>query len=160
MKALVVYYSQTGNTEKVAHTLAKKLENEGIDLKIVSIERSRERSYEENVEDAKEEARAEIEPVITDLSDFDIFFIGTPVWCGKPATPVNAFMEKCERLDGTRMVPFLTHGGGGPGMTFDRIKDELEPKGGNFVEELSLSSKEVDDKAGKEKVEKLISRLV
>ncbi len=160
MKALLVYYSQTGNTEKVAHTLAEKLENKGIDLKTISIERSRERSYEENVEDAKEEASAEIEPLITDMCDFDILFIGTPVWCGKPATPVNAIMEKCEGLDDTKIVPFLTHGGGGPGMTFDKMKDELEPKGGNVVEELSLSSKEVDSKTRKEKVEELISTVV
>ncbi|MEF8835433.1 MAG: flavodoxin [Candidatus Thermoplasmatota archaeon] len=160
MKTLLVYYSQTGNTEKVAKMLAKKLENEGIDLKTVFIERSRERSYEENVEDAKKEARAEIEPVIKNLSEFEILFIGTPVWCGKPATPVNAFMEKCERLDGTKIIPFLTHGGGGPGMTFDKIRDELEPKGGNVVEELALSSKEVDSKTGKGKVEDLVSRLV
>lgn len=87
-------------------------------------------------------------------------FIGTPVWCGKPATPVNAYMDRCKNLEDTMIVPFLTHGGGGPGMTFDKIRDELEPKGGNFVEELSLSSKEVDSKTGKEKVEKVISNVM
>ncbi len=160
MNAIVVYYSQTGNTEKVAKEIASTLDENGIDVKTVSIERSRERSYEQNVEDAKEEEKAEIERIKKDLSDFDILFIGTPVWCGKPATPVNAYMDQCEELDGTKIVSFVTHGGGGPSMTFDKIRDELEPKGGNVVEELSLSSEEVGTNVEKEKVEEIISRLV
>jgi len=160
MKAIVVYYSQTGNTEKVTKEIAGKLDSEGIDVKTVSIERSRKRTYEENVEDAKKEEKAEIEEARTDLSDFDVLFIGTPVWCGKPATPVNAYMDQCEGLDGTKIVSFLTHGGGGPSMTFDKIKDELEPKGGNVVEELSLSSEHVGTEVEKEKIEDIISRLV
>ncbi|MFW5952812.1 MAG: flavodoxin family protein [Candidatus Natronoplasma sp.] len=160
MKAIIVYYSQTGNTEKVAKEIGKILDSEEIDVRTLSIERSRTRTYDQNVEDAKKEEKAKIEEAQTDLSDFDMLFIGTPVWCGKPATPVNAYVNQCERLDGIDIIPFLTHGGGGPSMTFDKIKNELEPKGGNVVEELSLSSKEVDTKAGKEKVEELISRLV
>lgn len=157
---MVAYYSQTGNTEKVAKMLVKALESRDIDVKRLSIERSQERTYEENVEDAKEEKMAEIESVKTDMSDFDILFIGTPVWCGKPATPINTFMDQCEGLDGTKIVSFLTHGGGGPSMTFDMIKDELETKGGEIIEELSLSSEDVGTKVEKEKVEELISRLV
>ncbi len=160
MKAIVVYYSQTGNTEKVAKDIASTLDKKGIDVKTVSIERSRDRSYEENVEDAKKEEKAKIKEARTDLSDFDVLFIGTPVWCGKPATPVNAFMDQCEGLDGTKIIPFVTHGGGGPSMTFEKIKDELEPKGGNVVEELSLNSEEVGTKAEKEKVDDLITHLV
>ncbi len=160
MKAIVVYYSQTGNTEKVAKKIAGTLDKKGIDVKTVSIERSRERSYEENVEDAKKEEKAEIEGTKTDLSDFDMLFIGTPVWCGKPATPVNAYMDQCEGLDGTKIVSFVTHGGGGPSMTFDKIKDKLEPKGGNVVEELSLSSEEVGTEVEKEKIDDHITQLV
>jgi len=160
MKAMVVYYSQTGNTEKVAKEIAKTLDNKGADVKTVSIERSLEKSYEENVEDAKKEEKARIEEARTDLSDFDLLFIGTPVWCGKPATPVNTYMDQCGRLDGMKIVPFLTHGGGGPSMTFDKIRDELEPKGGEVIEELSLSSDEIATNIEKEKLEEIISRLV
>lgn len=160
MKAILAYYSQTGNTEKVAKRIVNTIQSKSIDVKTLSIERSQERSYEENVEDAKEEKLAEIETVKTDMSDFDILFLGTPVWCGKPATPINTFMDQCEGLNGTKIVSFVTHGGGGPSMTFDMIKNKLETKGGNVVEELSLSSEEVSTKTEKEKVEELISRLV
>ncbi len=160
MKAIVVYFSQTGNTEKVAKEIARTLDRNGIDVKTLSIERSRKRTYEENVEDAKKEEKAKIEEVNTDLSDFDMLFIGTPVWCGKPATPINAYMDQCEGLEGIEIIPFLTHGGGGPAMTFDIIEDELIPKGGTVIEKLSLSSEEVGSEDEKEKVEELISRLV
>jgi len=160
MKAMVVYYSQTGNTEKVAKEITRKLDSHGIDVKTVSIERSRKRTYEENVEDAKKEEKAKIEEAKTDLSDFDMLFIGTPVWCGKPATPINAYMDQCEGLEEIKLIPFLTHGGGGPAMTFDMIEDELAPKGATVIEKLSLSSEEVGDEVGKEKVEELINRLV
>jgi len=160
MKVIVVYYSQTGNTEKVAKDIARKLDSHGIDVKTVSIERSRKRTYEENVDDAKKEEKAKIEEAKTDLGDFDMLFIGTPVWCGKPATPINAYMDQCEGLEGIKLIPFLTHGGGGPAMTFDMIEDELGPKGATFIEKLSLSSEEVGDEVGKEKVEELINRLV
>lgn len=159
MKTAVVYYSQTGNTEKTAQKISRRLESKGHDVKIISIERCSEGSYEENVEDAKEEETVEIEPIRTDMSEFDLLFIGTPVWCGKPATPVNTFLEECEGLKNTDHVPFVTHGGGGPGLTFDKIEEKLGSKGSRQIDSLSLRSKEVGKDPGDEKIEKLLDRL-
>ncbi|MFP4002064.1 MAG: flavodoxin family protein [Thermoplasmata archaeon] len=57
MKALIVYYSQTGNTEKAAEMLAENLGSQNVQVEKIFIERSKERSYEENVEEAKKKRR-------------------------------------------------------------------------------------------------------
>lgn len=160
MKAILVYYSQTGNTEKTANLLTESIEKKDIKVTKVSLERSEESSYEEDVEDAKKEALAEIKTTKTDLSEYDLLLIGTPVWCGKPATPVNTFMEKCEGLEGMKIATFLTHGGGGSAMTFDKIEDELGPKGGEFVGRLELSSDEIENEVCRKKIEEFVSIIL
>ncbi len=159
MKTAVVYYSQTGNTEKAAREISNKLESRRHEIDLISIERSSEKSYEENVKDAKKEKKVEIEPIKTDMSKFDLLFIGTPVWCGKPATPVNTFLDKSEGLNETHLVPFVTHGGGGPALTFDRIEEKLGPKGADQIDDLSLRSKEVGTESAGKKIGELLDRL-
>ncbi len=160
MKAAVVYYSETGNTEKVAKRITDTLRREGVEAELLSVEMSDERSYEENVEEAKREKKVKIEPVKTDLSDFDLLFIGSPVWCGKPATPINTYMEKCEGLNNLKIICFITHGGGGPGKTFEIIETDLVPKGGKIVDTLSIASDGVDDNVEEEKIESVMSRWI
>ena len=54
----------------------------------------------------------EIQPIKADLSQFDIIFLGYPVWFGTYAPPVNAFLSQTD-LSGKKIVPFCTFGSGG-----------------------------------------------
>lgn len=149
MKALVIYYSQTGNTKEVAKNIACGLGETDVETKLVPIERSQKKDYSTNVEEAKRGVEAKIEPTETDLSEYELVCLGTPIWSSAPATPVNGYLAKCEGVEGTDILCFATHGGGGPGDTFKLMKSKLEGKGGKVLSTFALSSKEVSTKKGK-----------
>ena len=159
MKAVVIYYSKTGNTEKVAKKITELFKNIDADAECVSIDRSERRTYEDDVKEAKRGVKAKIESIMTDLSKVDLLFIGSPVWCGKPATPINTYMDQCEGLNSVNIVCFVTHGGGGPGNTFDIMKTKLGSKGGEIVGTLSISSNEIDEYLFTKEVKEVISKL-
>ena len=46
--------------------------------------------------------------------DYDVVFVGTPIWCGTIAPPVAAFLAKY-KLAGKVVAPFYSHCGGGLG---------------------------------------------
>ena len=70
-----------------------------------------------------------------DIADYDIIFLGSPIWSGTIAPPVKAFLSGHD-LSGKQVVPFVTHGGGGAGSSFTDMK-KLAPRAG-FSKGLSL----------------------
>lgn len=150
MRAVVVYYSQTGRTEEMAENIAEGIRDRGVETDVVSIERSEEKSYRTNVEEAKKLVEAEIEPTKTDLSEYDFICIGTPVWSSAPATPVNGYLAEVRGVEGKKILCFATHGGGGPGDTFEIMK-KLEKMGGKVVDTVAIPSGKVGAERGRKR---------
>jgi flavodoxin len=98
-KILVVYYSRTGTTARVADMLGAEL---GAD-----VERIREpgkhasrlgaRGYVRSLLDVMRHHRVEVMPPTHTLHDYDIVVIGTPVWAGSPCAPVQAWLQENSR---------------------------------------------------------------
>ena len=112
-KKLVVYYSQTSNTQKVATEIATRID---ADLaEIVPVE-PYENDFEATVARGKKELDEgifpEIKPLDFNVADYDIIFIGYPVWFGTYAPPVGTFLKQVD-LSGKQVVPFCTFGSGG-----------------------------------------------
>lgn len=103
MKALIVYWSGTGNTEKVAKAIKKGLEKEGIAVT------------------CKRPSEAEGE----DLFDYDLICVGSPVHSWLPAEPIFNYIKKkrqearnkgleklgSPRVPGKRAIVFCTYSG-------------------------------------------------
>ncbi|MGM9847114.1 MAG: flavodoxin [Muribaculaceae bacterium] len=116
-KVLVVYFSATGTTKNVAEKLAK-VSNAGI-CEIVPVQpytsadlnwhNSRSRS---SVEMNTPESRPEIKAVGVNVQDYDVIFLGYPIWWDLAPRPVNTFIES-NNLDGKTVIPFATSGGSG-----------------------------------------------
>lgn len=122
MKALIVYYSHSGNTGKIANMIQRKIGGDLLEIKpIVPYPVF----YDEVVAQAKREIRAGFVPEIqkpdVELSKYDIIFVGTPNWWSTMAPPVAAFL-KSQDLSGKTVAVFCTHGGGGIG----RVKSDIE----------------------------------
>ncbi|SCM79183.1 Flavodoxin [uncultured Sporomusa sp.] len=114
-KILIVYYSHSGNTRK----LAKLIEQEtGGTLCELVPERAYPADYNTVVEQAKKEIQAgfrpELKTKVKDIAAYDTVFVGTPNWWSTMAPPVATFLERYD-LSGKKVVPFCTHGGGGSG---------------------------------------------
>ena len=116
-KVLIAYYSYSGNTEKVA----EKIQNitKGDIFEIVP-KKAYSKNYDEVVALAQEEKQKDVRPELVDngnVKDYDIIFVGTPVWWYTMASPVRTFLSK-NNFTGKTIVPFCTHGGGGASSTY------------------------------------------
>jgi hypothetical protein len=92
-KILVVYYSRTGNTEKVAKDIAA-----GLNAVLEKIDDNQKRSGVFGFLSSGREAAAKklikILPSRNDPKKFDIVIIGTPVWAGEISSPVRAYVTE------------------------------------------------------------------
>ena len=117
-KTLVAYYSLTGNTQKAAEAVAKAT---GADIYQIELVTPYPAEYKDQVELAKKELAEGIMPPIKpwpeNITEYDVVFIGSPVWLGTMSTPVRTFLATGV-LKGKTVIPFVTHGGGGADNCF------------------------------------------
>ena len=105
-KILVAYFSWSGNTKDAAQYIAQKLGADEFEIK-------REKPYPTEYEPCREEAHAEIgsRPAIVgkveNMEQFDVVFIGLPVWAGTAPMPVFTFLEQYD-FAGKTVIPFCT----------------------------------------------------
>ena len=112
-KMLVVYYSQTSNTKAVAEEIAKRL---SADIEEIIAAQPYDGDFQATIERGKQERDEgilpEIKPLTKDVAQYDVIFIGFPVWFGTYAPPVATFLDQVD-LSGKKIVPFCTFGSGG-----------------------------------------------
>lgn len=120
MKTLILFYSYSGNTRKVAEIIAAKL---GCDLAEIETVKPYPSNYNAVVEQAKHEVKSGFEPETRPLSlnpdDYDTIILGTPAWWYTFAPPLKTALS-AYNWNGKTVYPFVTHGGG-PGATLKNI---------------------------------------
>lgn len=121
MKKLVAYFSATGTTEKTAKALAHAV---GADLfKIVPETPYTDADldwHDEGSRSSREMADKTSRPAVAsqveNMDDYDVVFVGFPIWWYVAPTIVNTFLEQYD-LSGKTVVPFATSGSSGMGET-------------------------------------------
>ncbi|MFW9835714.1 MAG: flavodoxin [Candidatus Thorarchaeota archaeon] len=110
---LIAYYSHSGNTKEIAEQI-----NELVGGTIFRIEPVDEypRSYQEVLKVSKVEIDNGIKPSlkkkVENFERFGMIFVGSPNWYSTIAPPVATFLSDYD-LSGKKVIPFVTHGGGG-----------------------------------------------
>ena len=126
-KALVLYYSQTGNTKIVATEIAHQL---GADIEeiipIQPYDGDFQATIERSMQEREQGITPEIQPIKAEMDKYDLVFIGYPVWFGTYAPPVATFLNQVD-LSGKKIVPFCTFGSGGLESSAKDLT-EAEPK--------------------------------
>lgn len=125
-KSLVVYFSWSGNTEKVA----KSIQNQtGSDIFEIVPKTPYSTDYNTVVDNAKAEqqknARPEIKDSIPNIADYDTVYVGFPNWWGDMPMILYTFFDTYN-LSGKTVALFCTSGGSGLSNTVNEVK-ELEP---------------------------------
>ena len=112
-KVLVLYYSQTSNTKTVATEIATRL-NADIEeiVPVQPYDGEFEATIQRCMKEREEGIVPELKPLTSNLADYDVIFLGYPVWFGTFAPPVGAFLSQVD-LSGKKVVPFCTFGSGG-----------------------------------------------
>ena len=123
MKNLIIYYSYTGNTKKIANIIKDKLPNS--DIAEIKTKIPYSSDYNSVVSQGKKEVKKgfmpEILPIDIDINNYENIIIGSPVWWYTFAPAVLTFLNNYN-LSGKKIYPFITNGGW-IGHTFDDIKN-------------------------------------
>lgn len=120
-RILVAYFSATNTTEGVAEHIANGL---GADLYEIVPEEpytDADLNYNDNnsrstIEMNDPAARPAISGSVENMEQYDIVFIGYPIWWGDAPRIVNTFVESYD-FSGKTMIPFCTSGGSGIGSS-------------------------------------------
>jgi len=116
MKTLIVYYSRTGATKKLAGFLAEKLGAESEEIKD-TVKRAGVTGYLLAGRDASLRRLTKLETIKNNPADFDLVIIGTPIWAFNMSAPIRTYLT--EQKDKFKRVAFFcTMGGSGDEKAF------------------------------------------
>lgn len=132
-KALVLFWTKNGNTEKVARCIYDTLRNAGMEASLTRIDKDLEVEY----------------------LDYNLIFLGAPVYENLSPKPVLSFLYKNRRREGVVLlasapevpgvaaVPFCTYGGGHTGYNeaepmLKHIGQYLEHEGIRVVDHIAV----------------------
>ncbi len=134
-RAMVVYYSCSGNTKKTAEFLkdkiTRKFQTEVLELKPAD----ESRFFLSQCVRAFRKVKAKFtQDMITDLKDYDLIAFGTPVWAFGMAPAMRAYLDKCSGLAGKKIILFSTYGSGvGKDKCLQEMATVVKAKGADEV---------------------------
>ena len=108
-KVLVVYYSLSGHTKEIAEIISQKT---GADLYEIEVSPKIEQNalmYMKVKKQLQEKKYPKLAKPLPDFSQYDMIFVGAPVWWYTIATPGFAFLQEAD-FAGKKVVPFSTQG--------------------------------------------------
>lgn len=120
MKSLVSYYSRTNITKKLAEDIASKVDAD-IEQIIPKKDYQGKIGYARGGKDAIQEKIIGLEALKFDPADYDVVYLGTPVWAGKSSTPLISYIKKNEgKFNSVKF--FATAGSRGFESTFEQLE--------------------------------------
>ena len=124
-KQLVLYYSETGTTKTVAQELQKQL---GADIEEIEAVVPYSGNFQETIQRGQREMQSgempAIKPLKKKIANYDIIFLGYPIWFGTYANPIITLVKE-QDFAGKTIVPFCTFGSGGLNTSSDALKKAL-----------------------------------
>ena len=125
-KVLVAYFSATNTTEGVAEHIANGLNADIYEIVPETPYTAADLNYNDNnsrstIEMNDPNSRPAISGSVENMGQYDIVFIGYPIWWGEAPRIVSTFMESYD-FSGKTIVPFCTSGGSGIGSSGSNLE--------------------------------------
>lgn len=148
---LVAYFSRTGNTEKIAKYIVNSANADTFVINASVPYTDEDISYNNsscraNLEQKDKNARPEIAETIENMDNYDVIFLGYPIWWGEEPRIIDTFLESYD-FSGKTVIPFCTSGGSGISTSEKNIGELVtigkQLEGKRFSS--SASEQEVDD---------------
>ena len=160
-KSVVVYFSQTGTTKKLAGVLKQAVNADEIELRLVTPYPS---TYDSTIAAVGAQRESKQWPALEnaklDLAKYDTVYLGYPIMFGSFAPPIYTFLDSND-LSGKVVVPFCTFGSGGRKVSAAELKT-LEPNA-NVTLAMGVSNKRMSrddgDSIAKVEVETFLANL-
>lgn len=105
-KILIAYFSYSGTTKNIAVALSEKTAG---DLFEIATQDGYSDVYKESNREIRKNERPVLNNTVDNMEEYDIVFVGYPVWWHATPAPVNTFLESYD-LTGKLIIPFCTSG--------------------------------------------------
>ncbi len=161
MKKLVVFYSFDGNTRLIAQKVAETAEADLLELK--PKKEIKTHGFMKFLWGGRQvvlKKKPKLHPFDKNPEEYDLLFIGTPVWAWSYTPPLGTFFSTVD-LSGKKIALFYCHGGQ-MGQTQEKMKEQLT---GNeiigaidFLEPLK-KKREESVKRAREWVEEILAKI-
>lgn len=135
MKSLVVYYSRTNTTRKLAEKIAGEINADIEEIK-PKVNYQGKIGYVRGGKDAMSEKIIDLEELKYNPEDYDVVYIGGPVWASKAANPLISYLNQNSF---SNVKFFLTAGKSG----FESSFKQMEKYSTKPLKTLALTTKEV-----------------
>ena len=160
-KSVVIYYSQTGATKKLANIFKQAVNADEVELKMVNAYPS---TYDSTIAAVKAQRESKQWPALAqaklDLAKYDTVYLGYPIMFGTFTPPIYTFLDSND-FSGKVVVPFCTYGSGGRKASAGELKT-LEPNA-NVTLAMGISNKRITaangDSVAKAEVESFLANL-
>lgn len=111
MKILIIYYSLEGNTRFIAEAIAKEIHADLLELKVKNeINTKGFMKYIWGGKQVIQKEQPELVPININLDNYDLIFIGTPVWAFNFTPAIRTFLNSFTLKD-KKIALFCTHEG-------------------------------------------------
>ncbi len=148
---LVVYFSNTGNTESIAESIVSAMGADVYEIEAEQPYTDEDLNYNDSstratVEQNDPTARPEIENLPESIDEYETIYLGYPIWWGQAPKIIYTFLENYD-FTGKTIIPFCTSGSSGIGSSDDNLHSAAS--GANWADGRrfsgSASSSEVSD---------------
>ncbi|MCM8767264.1 MAG: NAD(P)H-dependent oxidoreductase [Candidatus Omnitrophica bacterium] len=161
MRIIIVYFSLTGKTKKLAVNIYRFLKERNLDVSLFELEeKKKESNFFKNCIRAITGKDSEIEK-IPNLENYDLIFIGTPIWVGRVTPYVKSFLESVELKD-KKVFLFTTYGSGFmKNKAMRKFIESIEMKEGKVIGKIEIKGNRVEENIDyvKQEIEKCLREL-
>lgn len=149
MKTLVAYFSATGTTRQAAERIAKVTKGTLYEIEPQQPYTAADLNWNDNesranIETKDKKTRPGIKTLSVNIADYDVVYVGFPIWWYTCPTLINTFMESAD-FNGKTVIPFATSGGSSIKKAENDLKSaypEIKWKTGLLMN--NVSDKELD----------------
>jgi flavodoxin len=155
MKSLIVYYSRSGHTRKIATELAKLFDADIEEITLVSEPGTGLLGYLRAGWSTFTGKDAKLKPARKNPRDYNLVILGTPIWNFALSPPVYAYAKQHAR-ELPKLAFFCTEGGSGDQKAFEQLAQVC---GKGPLATLTVTEKDLPTQAHRAAVEKFAEQL-
>jgi len=154
MNTLVVYYTRTGNTKKMAEEIAAKLDADRDEI-IDKTKRSGFFGWFRAGYHSVREKLTEIEDMEKDPSNYDLIILGTPTWGGKMTPALRTYIIRYkDQLN--KVAIFITSSGKKGNPLIESISEFC---GKDPIATAHIIQKEIEEDKYQEKIDQFVQEI-
>lgn len=151
MKIIVAYYSRTNITKRLAEKIADELNADTEEI-TSTVKYDGKIGYVRAGKDAMSAKIIELGSLKYDPSNYDLVYLGVPVWAGKAANPMISYIKQNEgKFNDVKF--FATAGSSGFESTFEQMEEYTKKAP---LKTLALTTKEVKKEEYEDKLKSFL----